>query len=258
MAEEHYAQELVAFLETMWGDGFLSPGGADEVRRILTGLSLDDKKVLDIGCGVGAITVLLARDYQAASVIGIDVEEKMCRQAMENVTKLDLTDQVQIELVEPGPLPFADESFDIVFSKDAILHIPDKAVLAQDVYRVLRPGGIFAASDWLISHGGDPSPEMARYIEMEDLGFAMSSPEQYAKAIEAAGFQDVVLTNRNPWYRDVAAQELADMAGPMRATLVEKHGETLVNEQTELWRAMTVVLQSGEHCPHHIRACKLG
>ena len=44
--------------------------------------------------------------------------------------------------VWPGPLPFPPESFDIVFSKDAIVHIPDKHALMEDVYRVLKPGGM--------------------------------------------------------------------------------------------------------------------
>ena len=53
------------------------------------------------------------------------------------------------QLVEPGPLPFADQSFDAVFTKDAIVHIPDKPPFYREVLRVLRPGGLFVGSDWL-------------------------------------------------------------------------------------------------------------
>ena len=52
--------------------------------------------------------------------------------------------------VEPGPLPFTNDEVDVVFSKDAIIHIPDKETMALDAF-LLKPGGQFAASDWLIS-----------------------------------------------------------------------------------------------------------
>ena len=42
-----YDQQVIAFLEEIWGDGFLSPGGADEVRRVLQGVTIDGKTVID-------------------------------------------------------------------------------------------------------------------------------------------------------------------------------------------------------------------
>ena len=101
-------------------------------------------------------------------------------------------------------MPLPDASVDVVFSKDSIVHIPDKEALSADAFRVLKPGGWFVASDWLISHDGQPSPEMTDYIAKEDLDFGMASPARYRRALEAAGFVDVSLTNRNPWYRAVA------------------------------------------------------
>ncbi|HCH99470.1 MAG TPA: SAM-dependent methyltransferase, partial [Alphaproteobacteria bacterium] len=56
-----YDDVHIALLEDIWGEGFLSPGGPDEVARVLEGLDLSGKTVLDIGCGSGAIAVLLAR-----------------------------------------------------------------------------------------------------------------------------------------------------------------------------------------------------
>ena len=99
-----------------------------------------------------------------------------------------MSEKISIELVSPGQLPFEDGSFEVVFSKDSIIHIPDKSALASDVFRVLKPGGHFAASDWLISHDGKPSPEMSEYIKAEGLDFAMASPGAYQEALVTAGF----------------------------------------------------------------------
>ena len=51
--EGHYGPKQLNMLKTVWGEGFLSPGGTEEIDQILKGLNLKNKKVLDIGCGTG-------------------------------------------------------------------------------------------------------------------------------------------------------------------------------------------------------------
>ena len=214
--DEHYPLDSILFLEALWGDGFLSPGGPEEVERLLSGVDLGGRIVVDIGSGAGGIPILLADRHGAARVIGLDVEATMVAHARAKVERAGLQDRIEIRKVDPGPIPLPDAGVDIVFSKDSIVHIPDKEALAADAFRVLKPGGWFVASDWLISHDGEPSPEMADYIAKEDLDFGMASPERYRRALEAAGFVDVSLTNRNPWYRRVAREELARLEGAGR------------------------------------------
>jgi phosphoethanolamine N-methyltransferase len=255
---EHYDAASTGFLESLWGDGYLSPGGPAEVARLLEGVDLAGSTVLDIGSGTGGITLSLARDYGAGRVTGIDVEDGVCAAARARVAAAGLADRVRIEKVSPGPFPFPDRSFDVVFSKDSIVHIPDKAALAREVFRVLRPGGRFVASDWLIGHDGAPSPEMAHYIACEDLDFGMASPRAYAEALAGAGFQGVRLVNRNGWYRDEARRELARLEGHEGHRLAAAVGEDGLARQVRTWRAMVVVLETGEHCPHHIHGMKPG
>ncbi len=248
-----YDDRVIAFLERLWGEGYLSPGGAEEVGRVLHDIDLKGKTVVDIGCGSGGITVGLARDFGAGRVIGLDVEAPVCAAARRRAEAAGVADRVEIRQVAPGPMPLPDGAADVVFSKDSIVHIADKDALARDAFRVLKPGGWFAASDWLIGHDGEPSPEMATYLAEEDLDFGMASPEAYAKALKSAGFVDVRLVNRNPWYREQARRELARLEGPERAEFDAILGPGGTDEQISTWRAMVVVLDSGEHCPHHLR-----
>lgn len=249
-----YDDATTEFLEALWGEGYLSPGGPEEVGRILAGLDLKGRTVLDIGCGTGGITVALARDHGAGKVVGIDVEGPVCAKARARVEKAGLADRIEIQEVRPGPFPLADGSADFVFSKDSIVHIPDKAALAAEAFRVLRPGGWFAASDWLIGHDGPPSPEMTHYIACEALDFGMASPGTYRAALGRAGFVDIALVDRNGWYREVARAELARLRGPVGEQAKAILGEAETARQIRTWEAMVVVLASGEHCPHHFRA----
>ena len=254
--ETLYADQTIRFLEELWGDGYLSPGGAAEVGRLLEGIDLAGKTVLDIGCGSGGITAGLAKDFGAERVVGVDVEEPVCRHARQKAVDLGVADRVEIHQITPEyPMPFEAESFDIVFSKDSIVHIADKESMSLESFRLLKPGGWFVASDWLISHDDEPSAEMAHYIKLEDLDFGMASPSRYERALKAAGFEQVQLRNRNRWYYEEAQRELAEMNNN-RPRFDATVGKEAIDHEVDLWTAMIVVLGKGEHCPHHFRGLK--
>ena len=254
--DDLYDKQSINFLELIWGEGYLSPGGPEEVAKLISGLDLSGKKVLDIGCGSGGITLSLARDYKADRVVGIDVESPVCDTARQLAEHAEYSDRIEIIKIAPGPFPFPDQEFDIVFSKDSIIHIPDKERLAADAFRVLKPGGWFVASDWLISHDDEPSPQMKQYIELEGLEFAMASPSRYKSALENAGFTNVSLLNRNPWYFEQAKKELDILQGHKREYFESQVGKELIADNINTWTAMLKVLATGEHCPHHFRGQK--
>ena len=214
-AEPEYDDTAIRFLEALWGEGYLSPGGPDEVDRVVDGISLEGKTILDIGCGAGGITLHLVERHGAAHATGFDVERPVIEAARRHAGRRGLSDRASFVQAPPGPLPFADASFDIVFSKDALLHVPDKDRLFAEIFRVLRPGGVFAASNWMIGHDGEPSPDMKTYIAAEGLSFSMASPARYRLAMERAGFVEIAVTDRNAWYRDVARGELERLKGPL-------------------------------------------
>jgi ubiquinone/menaquinone biosynthesis C-methylase UbiE len=255
-AEPEYGDIHMRFLELLWGDGYLSPGGPEEVERVLANVDLTGKRALDLGCGSGGITLFLARHYDLAAITGFDVELPVIEQARRRARKAGLDDKVSFVQAAPGRLPFADASFDLVFSKDAMVHIPDKDAIFADIFRVLKPGGLFAASDWLINHDNEPSDEMKAYLTAEGLSFGMASPKRYKKAMEGAGFADVSTESRNGWYRQEAARELKRLQTELYDQAVALTGQEFVDKNIRTWVAMQKVLDSGEHCPTHLRAIK--
>ena len=254
--ELEYDDNMIAVLEAVWGAGFMSPGGTAEVDRVLDGLDLTDYSVLDIGCGLGGGTLHIADRYDVARIIGIDIEDNLIEASETLAARSGLSGKAEFRLVEPGPLPVDDASLDMVFSKDSIIHIADKHGLALDILRCLKPGGWFAASDWLAGYSGTPSPEMQAYISAEGLDFGLASAEVYQAALEAAGFEDIRVVDRNAWYRQEARRELARLTGTLHADLKSTVGKQFLDREVDVWEKMIVVLDQGELRPTHLRARK--
>ena len=251
-----YDPVAIRFLEALWGEGYLSPGGPEEVDRVLGGRSLKGMQVLDVGCGAGGIALHLITGHGAAHVTGFDVEAPVIEAARRHAEARGLSERAKFVQAPPGRLPFDDDSFDAVFSKDALVHVPDKEAIFSEIFRVLKPGGFVAASDWLTSHDGEPSADMRVYLEAEDLGFGMASPDRYRRALEAAGFTDIEIVDRNPWYREKARSELEHISGPMLANAADPDDRAYIGKNIRTWTAMLKVLDSGEHRPTHLRARK--
>lgn len=256
--EAEYDDVAIRFLEALWGEGYLSPGGPDEIDRIVSGLDLAGKAVLDIGCGAGGAALHLAGAHGAGRVTGFDVEAPVIAHARRRADAAGLADRLDFVAGVPGLLPFADAAFDAVFSKDALLHVADKEALFAEIFRVLKPGGVFAASNWMIGHDGEPSPDMKAYIAAEGLSFSMASPARYAGAMEKAGFAGVTVVDRNAWYREVARGELERLRGPLYRKAAAAVGAAYVDKNIATWTAMQKVLDSGEHRPTHLRGWKPG
>ena len=114
---ELYHDQMISMLEEVWGEGWLSPGGPEEVGRVLEGLNLTGKSVLDIGCGAGGIELVFINKHGAGYVTGIDVEDTVLAHARKHAQARGLADRIGLVKVAPGPLPFPPQTFDVVFSK---------------------------------------------------------------------------------------------------------------------------------------------
>jgi phosphoethanolamine N-methyltransferase len=253
-----YDASMQEFLQLVWGDGFLSPGGAEELARLLDDSDVSGCRVLDIGCGLGAIDELLVSRHHAGSVIGLDIDPVLLGQMQARVERAGLADRIRGRLVGPGPLPFADASFDVVFSKDSLVQIPEKSALFAEFRRVLRPGGRFIASDWLRGGQGDYSAEMLEFFRLEGITYNMASLEQSVAELRAAGFAEVTGRDRSDWYLSLARRELAAMEGSLKPVMLEALGSERTQHFIANWRQLVVVLASGELRPAHLKALRPG
>ncbi len=254
--EGHYGPKQLNLLEVVWGEGFLSPGGTKEIDEIVKNTNLKGKSILDIGCGCGGAAFHLIKKHGAKSVQGIDPEPLVIKTAQKLAKKNNLTDIATFKCVEPGPLQYNEETFDVIFSKEAFLHIPDKEALLKDVHRILKPGGLIIVSDWMRMDDNPPSKQMKEYIDSEGLDMLMISLRKYKELLELTNFTDIEIKDRNDWYFDKAKKELKDIEGPLYQKILDVLGLEETLGAINIWKKLIGVLEIGEHRPGHFKAKK--
>lgn len=146
-------------------------------------------RVLDISCGYGGTLRTLA--IMGCEVSGRDLSEHCVARAREKNEALGLGDQISVEVGDFHHIDSESDRWDAVVCQESIIHSPDRPRVFEEVFRVLRPGGVFVFSDILTGENADLQRVDAAFAR---LGAASGATVQdYVDMAKAVGF-DVVLT----------------------------------------------------------------
>lgn len=130
-------------------DAFMGRFSQPLAREFLAAAELPDAaRVLDVGCGPGALTGLLAQRLGAAQVTGVDPSASFVAAARARLPG------VEVRQASAEELPFADATFDAALAQLVVHFMRDPVQGLQEMARVVRPGGVVAACVWDHAGGG--------------------------------------------------------------------------------------------------------
>lgn len=206
-AAAYYDNDDVAkFYLSCWGGADIHIGhyetGSESVAEAsaaMTRLLLDragikaGDRVLDISCGYGGTLRTLAR--MGCETHGMDISEHCVQIAREMNRAEGLDDKIEVRVGDFHNIDSAPGQWDAVVCQESVIHSPDRPKVFSEVFRVLRPGGVFAFTDILTAEDADLERVEAAFSR---LGAATGGTvRSYVEMAEAAGFE-VTLVDERP------------------------------------------------------------
>jgi ubiquinone/menaquinone biosynthesis C-methylase UbiE len=159
--------------------------------------------VLDVGSGVGGPARYMASTF-GCRVSGIDLTEEFVTAATELTERCRLSDKVVFRQGDALAMPFSDASFDAASCLNVAMNIKNKAELAREIRRVMKPRGRLVWTEATQGPGGPPHYPLP-WARTPDISFLVSSRE-LRSAIEGAGLRIVEWTDETEATRAVFTQ----------------------------------------------------
>jgi sterol 24-C-methyltransferase len=166
-------------------------------------------KVLDVGCGVGGPAREIAK-FTGAHITGLNNNDYQIERATHYAQKEELAHQLKFVKGDFMQMSFPDNSFDAVYAIEATCHAPTLEGIYSEIFRVLKPGGVFGVYEWLMTEDYDNDNirhrEIRLGIEQGDGISNMCKVSEGLAAMKAAGFEmmhNEDLADRPdpfPWY----------------------------------------------------------
>jgi len=170
--------------EKVFGYNFVSTGGIKTTQELFSEIDLTPgAKVLDIGSGLGGSAFFIEENY-AAKVTGIDLSSNMIQ--LSNQRASYRNSKVQFILGDCTQMEFEPESFNLIYSRDSLLHVQDKTTLFQKIKDWLKPSGKVLITDYCCG-SSDWSREFSDYVQKRN--YTLHDVQTYKHLIEKSGLK---------------------------------------------------------------------
>jgi sterol 24-C-methyltransferase len=173
----------------------------------------ENARVLDVGCGVGGPAREMIK-FAGVNVVGLNNNDYQIERALHYAQKEGLSDKFSATKGDFMQMRFPENSFDAVYAIEATVHAPSLQGVYEQIFRVLKPGGVFGVYEWLMLDNYDNDNPRHREIRLgieQGNGISNMVPVSEAlRAIKAAGFEleyheDLAeRPDATPWYYPIA------------------------------------------------------
>ena len=239
-------------VEKLWGEGFTTPGGADQVIKMLPLLELDSKKsALVLGAGLGGINETII-DKTGTWITCLERDPELAQIAMATMKRAGLKKQAPVHVSTMEEMKLKPKSFDRVLSFEGTLNVADKKALFTSVCESLRVNGELMFTTFVLPDTNPPNEQVKAWLAAE--------PEQAVPQLWPLEAQVGLLRSLNMEVRPVSEMSFEYkkwvMNGFMRfmSTITKAEMKSMAGDllkEVEYWTRRVTAIESGG-----VRVCR--
>lgn len=237
-----YEMNKILRYEKIFGRGYISTGGLTTTEKVQSKLTLQPgMRVLSVGCGIGGGECRLHTMF-GVEVHGLDLSHNMLAVARQRAAEMNITSGVTFEHGNVLIRDFQEGEFDVVYTRDCIIHIREKKELFERFFKWLKPGGQLLISDYTCCPDDEKPEEFWKYLA--DRKYDLRPGNEYLQLIKDAGFANAVREDLSDWFVEILNMEIGKL-NAMKDEFLQFHSQKDFNDLEEGWVDKVQRVKSG-------------
>lgn len=247
--------------QRVFGRGFVSPGGPEQIIEAVNSLGLDPvQSVLDLTMRLGGEGAAVAGKY-GVWVTGYERNPALFEISATVLPTIKGGDQVRPNFYDPETVELPRKKFDVVLSNETMHCVQDRVVLIAKIFDSLRDWGQFLMSDFVLPDEGPPSDRLMKWLEMRGEPVTLWTKEQYEVALTNQTFDVRFVKEESEVYEHRIRHDFAAFVENLNADKVVTDtpvARAALVDLAEDWSRLANLLQKGELQLVRILAMKRG
>lgn len=230
--------------ETLWGEGFITPGGTDHVPYLVKPLGLNPAmSVLDLSAGLGGTSRAMASTY-GCWVVGLEASEMLAKEGMIRSFQQGLEKKALIESYDPENFSFS-KRVDAVLYKEGMFAVRNKDRMFDGIEEALKPRGHLLITDYTVSPQHRDHPAIRHWAAHDPLEPHLWTQEQMTGAFAQRNLDLRIAEDLTDLHRGQILMAIQALVGHLERFQLAPQTKLAVVEEVEMWARRVAAIEGG-------------
>ena len=237
--------DRLALLQQVWGQGFLMPGGTEQIMTLVKPFGVNPAmSLLDLTAGLGGASRHVSATFDVY-ITAMERAAEIARRGHAMSVDAGLGRKVPVSAYDPESVELRPHAFDAVYAQFLTTGVTDKERLLREVMRCLKPRGQFSFFDFTLRDAEADDPRVEKLRRIERYPMLPWRVSQYIDALTASGFDCRIAEDYTEVYRGRVMEGLTHIMKMVEPQNLPKSHLLALLEEAELWGQRMAAIDSG-------------